>query len=131
METSVKQSNIIVSWFRWHFYETSKFLLLVWKNYILFCSDFFSIFLLLKTFFYPWRRYKWRYPKGFRVGEFFETLISNTFSRIFGAIFRSFLIISGILAQIFIFMAGITIILFWILIPFIIIFGFWLLVIVL
>ena len=106
--------NIFIKWFFWHFYEMPKFLLGVWKNYILFALNYFSVLDLLKSFFAPWRKYKWIYPKGFDVGEFFNTFISNSFSRILGAIMRTFLIVFGISFQIFVLLAGLVIFLFWI-----------------
>ncbi len=113
--------NLLTSWFKWHFYEMPQFLFSIWKNYISFGADFFSAHLLLKTLFSPWRRYNWRYSKGFDIGEFFSTLISNIFSRIIGAIMRSVLIILGIITQIFILAIGGIIILFWLLMPFILV----------
>ena len=121
MEKSEKE-NIIIMWLLWHFYEMPKFLLSVWRNYLLFGLNYFSIPLLVKTLFSPWRRYNWIYPKGFDVKEFFNTLISNTFSRILGAICRIVLIVVGAIAQFFIFVIGIAVIILWFLIPFIIIF---------
>ncbi len=121
MEVS-KKENSIASWFVWHFYEMPKFLFSVWGNYLWFAFDFFSVPLLVKTFFSPWRRYSWKYPKGFYPGEFFGTLISNVFSRIIGAIARFFLIIIGILFEILVLVVGFISILFWILMPFIMIF---------
>ena len=123
MEANSKQ-NIFVSWFLWQFYETPVFLLQVWKSYIMFATNLFSVSLLLKTFFSPWRRYKWRYPKSFDLVEFLNTLLSNIFSRIIGAIMRIVLIIIGILFQIIVVFTGLIIFLGWILIPFIIIAGF-------
>src|SRR3989338_1873872 len=120
-EASEGKENIVTAWFFWHFYEMPQFLLLMWKNYIWFGANFFSIPLLLKTFFSPWRRYAWRYPKGFDPGEFFSTLISNVFSRLVGAIVRSFLVIVGIIVQIFILVAGGVVFLLWILIPLILV----------
>jgi len=111
--------NIIVMWFLWHFYEMPKFLVLVWKNYLLFGLDYFSINLLFKTLFSPWRKYKWIYPKGFDIKEFFNTLISNAFSRILGAVCRMFLIVIGSFVQVFIFATGIFLITLWFLTPFI------------
>lgn len=122
MEKSEKE-NIILMWFLWHFYEMPKFLLLVWRNYLLFGLNYFSIPLLIKTLFSPWRRYNWIYPKGFDVKEFFNTLISNTFSRILGAMCRMVLIVVGAIVQFFIFVIGISVIILWFLIPFIIIFS--------
>ena len=114
-----KQNNLISIWLVWHFYEMPQFLLMVWKNFLDFGANFFSIPLLLKTFFSPWRRYKWRYPKGFNIGEFFSTLISNIFSRIFGAVARLVLIVIGVILEAFIFITGGVIFILWFLIPFI------------
>lgn len=123
METAARK-NIITPWFLWHFYEMPKFLFSAWKNYLKFGSNYFSISLLIKTLFSSWRRYKWNYPKGFDIPGFLNTLISNIFSRILGAICRVALIALGIVFQIFIFLAGLAVILFWLFIPLIIIFGF-------
>ena len=115
--------NILSLWFFWQFFQMPKFLLEVWKNYLVFATNLFSLHLLLKTFFAPWRRYNWRYPRGFDVGEFFNTLISNIFSRVIGAIMRVVLIIIGILFQIFVVVVGFIIFTGWILAPFIVVFG--------
>ena len=89
----------------------------------MFATNFFSISLLLKTFFSPWRRYNWKYPKGFDVVEFFNALISNIFSRIIGAVIRTVLIIIGIIFQVFVAVAGLIIFVGWILLPFIAVLG--------
>lgn len=119
----IESQNIISLWLTWHFIEMPKFLLGVWKNYILFALNYFSVPTLLLSLFSPWRRYKWNYPKGFDIGGFFSTVISNAFSRFLGALMRIVLIIVGILFQLFVIFAGLIIFLFWVLIPFIIIAG--------
>jgi len=115
--------NIFIAWLVWHFYEMPMFLLGVWKNYILFALNYFSLTLLLKSFLSPWRRYRWNYPRGLYPFEIFSTFISNVFSRLMGAIMRTVLIIVGILFQIFVVFAGLAIFLLWVLVPFIVIFG--------
>ena len=100
-----------------------KFLISVWKNYLMFATNYFSVTLLLKTFFSPWRRYNWIYPKGFNIVEFFNTLVSNIFSRILGAMMRTALIIVGIIFQLFVIIVGGIIFLGWILMPFLIVLG--------
>ena len=117
------RQNVESMWAVWHFSEMPRFLLGVWKNYILFALNYFSLPILLKSLFAPWRRYRWSYPKGFNIGEFFGTLISNIFSRIIGAIMRIVLILVGFLLQIFVVLLGAIILLFWILLPFLIIAG--------
>jgi len=119
----MKNSNIILEWFYWHFYEMPTFLFEVWMNYFNFSVNLFSAPFLLKTFFAPWRKYNWRYPKGFDLVEFFNTFISNIFSRILGAMMRTVLIIIGIIFQIFVAIAGLIVFIGWIIIPLIIILG--------
>ncbi len=121
---AVERQNIFLMWMRWQFYEAPSFLLLAWKNYFLFAANFFSAPLLLKTLFFPWRKYNWRYPKGFDVAGFFSTLVSNVFSRLIGAVCRIFLIIFGIIFQLIVVAAGLIIFLVWLLIPFVIVCGF-------
>lgn len=119
-----KKENILLSWLRWHFVEMPKFLVQIWKDYLLFASNFFSLEFLLKTFFSPWRKYRWKYPKGFRIVEFLNTFVSNTFSRILGAVMRIILIILGALFQVFVAFSGGLLLLAWLLIPIFIIAGF-------
>lgn len=124
MEEVVRKENVIIKWLLWHYFEMPKFLTSVWKNYILFATNYFSLTLLLKTFIDPWRRNLWKYPKGFDLGGIFSTFVSNVFSRILGSMLRIVLIITGALFQILVLVVGLLVILVWILIPFIIIFGF-------
>lgn len=112
-----KYENVVASWLSWHFFEAPKFLFSVWETYILFGLNYFSVPLLLKTLFSPWRRYKWRYPKSFDVAGYFSTLISNVFSRFIGIIVRILLIVFGVIAQVFIVILGAIVILFWIFLP--------------
>jgi hypothetical protein len=122
MESS--KQNIFIEWAFWQFYEMPMFLLGVWGNYFVFATNYFSLMLLLKTLFSPWRGYKWKYPKWFEVVEFFNTLISNTVSRMLGAFMRIILIVAGICLQIFVAVAGSVIFIAWFLIPFIAAIGF-------
>jgi len=115
--------NVFTMWIEWQFIEVPRFLLRIWKNYILFALNYSSLSVLLKSLFSPWRNYRWNYPSGFNPGEFLGTMISNFFSRILGAIARSIFIVFGIFFQIFVILSGLTVFLFWILMPFIIIAG--------
>lgn len=119
----VKRENIIVEWVLWHFWEMPKFLVSVWNNYIMFAMNYFSLPLLLSTLFSPWRRNAWKFPKTFDLQEYANVIVSNIFSRIIGFILRFALIIIGSLFQVFVLIAGLLVVLFWILIPFIIAFG--------
>lgn len=97
-----EKAGIFWQWISWQFFDVPKNILKAWKNYLKFYWNYFSILLLIKTFFSPWHRYKWSYGKGFDIGKYFEAFVSNLISRILGAILRFFLIIIGLLFEIFI-----------------------------
>lgn len=113
---------IISSWFFWHFIEVPKFILIAWKNFLLFNINYFSIPQLIKTYFSHWRRYKESYGRGFDPKRYVEVFIGNLISRTIGAIIRTFTILIGLIFEIFIFIFGILIFLFWISLPIIAIF---------
>lgn len=117
-------NNIIFQYIFWQFWESPKNILIGWKNFLKFGLHYFSLPFLLRTIFSPWRRYRWYYPKGFYPGKFLEVFFSNLISRILGAILRIFLIIFGILFEAFIFVAGLVVLLGWIILPLFLIFGF-------
>ena len=115
--------NIFLQYLSWQFWEVPKNILLGWKNFLKFGLNYFSIFLLLKTLFSPWRRYTWAYPRGFDIGKYLEVFISNLISRILGLILRVFLIIIGTLTEIFIIFAGLAVFLAWLILPILLIAG--------
>ena len=115
--------NIVSLWISWQFFDVPKNILKAWRNFLKFNLNYFSIPLLLKTFFSPWRRYIWYYPKGFDLGKYFEVFFSNLISRILGAVLRFFLIIIGILAEILIIFVGLMIFFGWLVLPILLIVG--------
>jgi len=115
--------NIFITWILWHFVEMPNFLFAVWKNYFLFALNYFSAPVLLKTFFAPWKKYNWQYPKNFDISLYAQTFVSNTFSRFLGALMRIVLLIIGVLFQLFVVIAGFFVLFAWIMIPFIVLIG--------
>ena len=109
--------NIFSQWFSWHFLELPKDIFKAWKNFLLFNLNYFSISLLLKTLFFPWRKYSYSYGRGFDLSRYFEAFTFNLISRALGAIMRICLIVLGLLVQIFIIFAGVIILIGWLLLP--------------
>jgi len=116
-------AGIFFQWLFWQFFEVPGNILKAWRNFLLFNLNYFSVPLLLKSFFSPWRRYSMPYGRGFDIGKYFETLISNLIFRFLGLVMRSFLIIIGLLVEIFIIFAGIIIFFSWLVLPAILIWG--------
>lgn len=111
------EKNIFFQRIAWHFIEVPKEILRIWKNFLLFNLNYFSIPLLLKTLFSPWRKYKESYRGAFNIGRYLETFFANIIYCVLGAIVRSFLIIIGLLLEVFIFFAGPIVLIIWIVLP--------------
>jgi hypothetical protein len=122
-EEVVKKQNIFFQWLSWQFFEVPLNILKAWKNFLKFNFNYFSVPLLLKTFFSHWRKYRWSYGKGFDVGRYFEAFFSNLISRILGAIMRSILIFLGLVTEIFVFLSGIILFVGWLVLPALLILG--------
>jgi len=120
---NIIMENVFLQYLFWQFLEMPGNILKAWKNFLKFNLNYFSIPLLLKTLFSPWRRYRMSYGKGFDIGRYFTAFFSNLIFRILGAIMRVFLIIIGLLVEIFLIFAGIIIFFGWIALPALLIVG--------
>ena len=118
------QRNILVSYLSWYFSDVPREILKGWKNFLVFNLNYFSIPLLLKTFFSHWRQYKWDYGRGFDLKRYAEAFFSNLISRILGAMVRSILIFIGIFCEILILIFGLIFFFGWVFLPIFIILGF-------
>lgn len=80
-------------------------------------ADFFSVGLLIKTLFSPYKQISAGKIDGFigdRIRAFFDRLLS----RVIGSIVRSFVIIFGLIVMLLQSMYGLIVLIFWLLIPF-------------
>lgn len=123
LESSPKH-NIFFKWVFWHFVEVPGQIVAGWKNFLKFNLNYFSIGLLLKSLFSPWRADKGAYARGFDIKQYFNTFLGNMISRILGAIIRLVVIVAGLAFEFVIFWAGLFVLLFWIFLPIIVILGF-------
>lgn len=111
---------IILDFFTWHYLKASDFIIRVWFNFVDFGFYFFSVKLLLKTLFSPWRRVELvdKTP-GFSLQKLFQQLTFNLISRFIGVIVRSIFIFCGLIFTLLIFLLGLIIFIAWqFLIPF-------------
>jgi len=116
--------HILIQYLEWHFLDVSKGILHAWQNCLRFNLNHWSVPLLLKTWFSPWRRYKYDYGKGFSFGKYFEVFTFNMSSRIIRAIMRTVLIILGLSTEVLVFFSGAIVFLTWLVLPFLLIIGF-------
>lgn len=115
------QSLLLLRYFKWHYMDATREILKGWGNFLWFDFNYFSVGLLLRTLFSPWRRITWDYGRGFDPGRYLFTFASNLVSRILGAFVRIWLIAAGILGEILFLFLGSMFFLFWLALPGIII----------
>lgn len=94
------------------------------KNFVLFVFHFFSISLLLRTWFQKFSRLGEEYKKGFDIESFFSTLIINTLMRIIGFLVRSVLILVGLFCAVFVGVLGFLLLIGWLLFPLLVVVSF-------
>ena len=107
----------------WQFFDMPRAILIGWKNFLLFNLNYFSVQLLLKTYFSHWHKYQYPYERVFEFWKNTEVFIFNMMSRIIGAIVRTFIIIIGIISEILIIILGLIIFLGWLILPALLVFG--------
>lgn len=104
--------------------DTPKGILRAWGNCLKFNLNYWSVPLLLKTLFSHWRRYRYSYGRGFDFKRYFEAFTFNMISRVLGALMRVVLITLGLFTEILVFLAGAVVFLIWLILPLLLIMGF-------
>jgi ATP-dependent Clp protease ATP-binding subunit ClpC len=114
---NILTKNILLQWLTWHFLEVPRNILRIFKGFLLFNFNYFSVPFLLKTLLAPWRKYGESYGRGFDLKRYLETFIFNSTSRILGAIVRIVMILVGLIFEVFIFISGAILLFVWIFLP--------------
>tara|TARA_Y100001935_G_C17201992_1_gene455500 strand:- start:3 stop:377 length:375 start_codon:yes stop_codon:yes gene_type:complete len=101
----------------WHYTSALKEGMYNWFNFIVFFYFYFSIPLLFRTLFSRYGRLGEQYKKGFHPGDWIATFIVNTLMRIVGVIFRSIVILCGLIAIGFVGVIGVISFVLWLVLP--------------
>ncbi len=112
------EQNGVVLFVLWLFVESTMNIVKTWFFFLRFGMEIFSVPLLVRTFFHPWRRYFTGYPKGFNPALMFESFFGNIMSRVIGMVLRLFFIFLGIIFDAFIFIIGLVVLMLWMAGPF-------------
>lgn len=91
----MSRSSLVLDYFVWHYTLGFRSLTATWLNFMWFIFHFFSIALLVRTLFSPWKRMR-ASTRSFDLNELLETIIFNILSRLFGALIRLSIIGIGI-----------------------------------
>lgn len=112
--------SLMYDYLLWHYSEAIKSFFQIWHNFLWFFFNFFSVNLLLRTLFSPWKRIQDKKKPGFDLGELVSRLIMNTMMRFVGFLLRLLFIIIGIISDIIVLVTGVISFLVWIFMPLII-----------
>lgn len=116
--------SIIPSYIAWHYTSAFRQMFHVLGNMLWFVAHLFSIGPLSRTLFAPWHRMTEEREAGFTVEDFLGTLVINFFSRILGALFRSAVILCGLLVLVTCTITVLLVCISWIFLPGLILLGF-------
>lgn len=110
--------SILPSYISWHYSEALSGFLKIWTNFIWFLYNFFSIPVLFKTLFAPFKRLQEEKKSlGFDFSEWAQNFILNTFMRFVGALLRLIIISIGCFFVIVSFWLGVISFIIWISMP--------------
>jgi hypothetical protein len=101
----------------WHYSKAVKEYIHIVFNFVWFFYTFFSIPILLKSFFAPFKRLKEDYGGGFNPQKWLEAFVITTLMRIVGMLMRSILIIFGVFFIILTVIVGLFFLVVWLLAP--------------
>lgn len=80
----------------WHYSIALGLIANIWRNMLWFTIHYFSIPLLLRSLFAPWKRMTESKGRGFDLEAIAGAIVINFFSRLVGAIARGVLICIGL-----------------------------------
>jgi hypothetical protein len=109
--------GITLVFWKWYYSEAVKNVLAAWRNFVIFALNYFSIPLLLRTLFAPWKRDITRKPRGLDIKKLFDYLAFNLISRGLGFLVRVITILVGIVFLILVAVAGAIFFVLWLVMP--------------
>ena len=117
--------TILIDYLLWHYSKAVVSLLVIYRNFCLFLSNFFSLSLLFRTWLSPWRRLDEGYPKNFTdIESVLSVFVLNLLMRVVGFIMRTAVITIGLLSLLILTLFLPLALVIWLLLPLIIIFLF-------
>jgi hypothetical protein len=112
--------SIIPYYFSWHYSQGTISYFRIQKNLIWFLWNFFSIKILLKTFFAPFEKLKENYTGGLDIENWLSSVLVTTLMRLVGMFARSVIIVTGLITILAFLIIGFFGIFVWLALPFII-----------
>jgi hypothetical protein len=118
MMASFDISRVLILYIVWHYTRALYDLFAIWSDGLRFILHFFSISLLLRTFFSPWRRLHEENRGGLlNISDFIAAKTVNLIMRCVGMVMRLLVISAGLIAFAVFFGMGIFMFFCWLFLP--------------
>lgn len=105
------------SYLRFHYVDAVSAGFVLWRDLLWFIYNFFSVEILFKTLFYPWRRLSEEYRPGFDPANWFASSVVNLIMRGVGVLIRLPVILTGLVAVLAGVLVGLILFIVWLLLP--------------
>lgn len=116
--------QLTFSYIVWHYSKAYVEIALLTRHFITFFYHLFSIQVLLRTLFSPWKMLGERYKGGMHFGENLGIFALNSVMRVVGFFMRLIIIFFGLLVIVFTLLLSALVFIFWTLLPIVIFFLF-------
>lgn len=112
-------ATVFGHYFIWHYGRAISDLTKIYRNLIAFTFNFFSVPILVQSYFAPWRRMGEDYPeKSVDPFDYFSTFLVNLIMRLVGIFMRTVVIVLGMAATLLVILSYPVVLVIWITLPF-------------
>lgn len=108
---------------KWHYTRALRDLTRIYRNFIVFVFNFFSVPVLVRSYFAPWRRLGEEYPPTMIIDPFnyFSVFLVNLIMRLVGVIMRTIVIVLGMTMTLLLVFSYPLVLFLWLILPLIIV----------
>ena len=112
-------ATVIGHYFIWHYGRAIRDLTKIYRQLIIFVFNFFSVSILVNSYFAPWRRMGEDYPdKSVDPFDYLSTFTVNLIMRCVGIFMRTVVIVMGMVGTILVILSYPLVLLIWLILPF-------------
>ena len=115
---SMSAAFLFKEYIQWHYETAVREFWEIWKNFLWFGYDFFSIPLLVRTLFSPIYRIHEKYDiRHLQIELILQSLAVNAVARVIGLIMRLVVLLAGVTFELFLILLGPVLFVVWIVLP--------------
>ncbi len=115
-------ATVLGHYFIWHYGRAIKDLTRIYRNLIVFIFNFFSVPILVVSFFSPWRRMGEEYPeRSVEPFDYFSVFLVNLIMRLVGIFMRGIVIVVGMAFTLLLILSYPVALLCWLILPFVVV----------